>query len=109
MVNLSFILLYLGYYYLYDLTKILNAGPPKATGKGPGSFFIPSLSDKEKIIIGLIRQELTGREIAEKLNLHIKTIEMHKRNIIEKSNCKKMLGAIDFLISNKVIPMQNAS
>ena len=96
-----------GYCYLYDMGEVLRSKKRNYSAKHKRSVAIPYLSDREKAIIQLVRKELTTKQIAQSLNLHVKTIEMHRRNIIEKSNSKGMVGAIDFLVSHRVIPARD--
>ena len=50
---------------------------------------LDKLSKSEKIIIGLVAQQKTSKQIAELLFLSEKTVEGHRTNIIEKLNLPK--------------------
>ncbi|MCG8573394.1 MAG: response regulator transcription factor [Flavobacteriales bacterium] len=97
-----------GYCYLYDMSAVLKTSPMEVPPPESKKHKSLQLSSKEKAVIALIREELTTKQIARELGLHVKTIEFHKRNIIEKSNSKKILGAIDYLVSHNIIPAKKA-
>ena len=58
---------------------------------------ISSLSDRELEIIGYIRDGLSSKEIAEKLFLSYKTIEVHRHNILQKLNVKNAASLIQLI------------
>jgi DNA-binding NarL/FixJ family response regulator len=89
-----------GRYYHYDFTELLKYNKKKRSTN-----FIPTFSAKELLIVHIARKELTNKEVAEKLKLNIKTIEMHKHNIIEKTDSKKIISAINYLLVNDIIPL----
>ncbi len=63
--------------------------------KGPRSFDINSLSDRELEIFSFIGRGLSVSELASELNVSVKTIETHQMRIKEKlalHSCDKKLG-----------------
>ena len=52
------------------------------------------LSKREQEILSLIANELTSREIADKLFLSINTIENHRKSIFNKLGVKNLAGMI---------------
>lgn len=52
------------------------------------------LSKREKEILKLICKEKTNNEISAILNLSVRTIESHRRRMIEKTECKSIIGVI---------------
>jgi two-component system invasion response regulator UvrY len=58
---------------------------------------ISSLSDRELEIIGYIRDGLSSKEIAEKLFLSYKTVEVHRHNILQKLNVKNAASLIQLI------------
>ncbi len=56
------------------------------------------LSNIEKEITNLICNELTSKEIAEKLGLSENTVEFHRKNIYKKVNCKSIVGVVKYAI-----------
>jgi len=88
-----------GYHIRYNLSEIMNVNP--SSGKVLKK---PSFSKRELTIIELTRQEFTTKEIAEKLGVHIKTVEFHKTKLIDKTNSKRIVGVVDYMVANNHIP-----
>jgi DNA-binding NarL/FixJ family response regulator len=70
-----------------------------APGKG-GSGKKIDFSEKELQIIRLICRELSNKEIAEQLNLTIRTVEKYRERIHEKTGSKNMAGVVVYAIKN---------
>lgn len=64
---------------------------------------VAQLSGREIEIIGLIAQEYSNEEIAEKLFISKRTVETHRKNINQKTNIKTVVGLIKFAIRNELI------
>lgn len=58
---------------------------------------IGQLTDKELSVIKGIKQGLSSKELAVKLNVSVKTIETHRYNILKKLNQKNTTAAINIL------------
>lgn len=56
------------------------------------------LSQREKEVLDLILQEMTSREIAEKLFISKQTVDSHRNSIMEKTSCKSIVALIKFAI-----------
>jgi len=54
----------------------------------------PSLSRREKEILGLILEEMTSSEIAKKLFIGLGTVESHRRNMISKLGVRNTAGLV---------------
>jgi DNA-binding NarL/FixJ family response regulator len=69
------------------------------------SFFVTSkpLSKREFEILILIKEGLSNPAIATKLDLSIKTIENHTRNIFIKHGAKNRTEAVVIAVKNKVV------
>ncbi len=65
----------------------------------------PTFTERELQVFDCLRKEMTNKEVSEILNLHIKTIDYHRKNIIEKCGSKNLLGALDYLIASGTIPV----
>ncbi|MEM8566044.1 MAG: tetratricopeptide repeat protein [Bacteroidota bacterium] len=59
------------------------------------------LSQRELEIVGLVKSELTNRQIAEKAFVSVNTVKFHLRNIYEKLNVGNREQAIAALVSAK--------
>ena len=64
---------------------------------------MPEFSVREIEVLELICQEYTASEIAEKLELSVRTIEGYRRNLLEKSGSRNVAGLIVFALKNKLV------
>jgi len=62
----------------------------------------PIFSEKEIAIIRLICKEYSSQEIAEQLNLSIRTIDSYRKNILKKMNVKNATGIVIYAIKHKI-------
>lgn len=60
------------------------------------------LTPREIEIIDLICQELTNKEIAEKLFISPRTVEGHRNRILEKTQCKNIAGVVIYAIEHNL-------
>ncbi len=60
------------------------------------------LSEREKEVLHLIVKEYNNHEIAEKLFISSRTVEVHKRNLIDKTGSKNIAGLVLFAINNQL-------
>lgn len=60
----------------------------------------PIFSDKEMEVIKLICQQLTNKEIADKLFLSQRTVEGHRFKIMQKMNVNNPVGLVIYAIKN---------
>lgn len=60
------------------------------------------LTPREIEIIGLICQEYTNKEIAEKLFISPRTVEGHRNRILEKTLCKNIAGVVIYAIEHNL-------
>lgn len=60
------------------------------------------LTRREIEIIHLIEQELSNREIAEKLFISERTVETHRKNIYRKTNTNSVLSIVKYMYENNL-------
>ncbi|MFA7447126.1 MAG: response regulator transcription factor [Weeksellaceae bacterium] len=60
------------------------------------------LTRREIEIIQLIEQELSNREIAEKLFISERTVETHRKNIYRKTNTNSVLSIVKYMYENNL-------
>jgi len=68
---------------------------------------VNDLSARELDVLKLLCNQLTAKEIAEKLFLSKKTIETHKSNLLQKTNAKNIAGLIIFAAQNNLIDLDD--
>jgi DNA-binding NarL/FixJ family response regulator len=61
------------------------------------------LSEREIEIIQLISQELTNKEIAEKLCLSIRTVDGHKERIVQKIKARNSIGIVMYALKYNLL------
>lgn len=61
------------------------------------------LTKRELEVLHLICQEYNNAEIAQQLFLSQRTIEAHRRNMLEKTNVKNTAGLVIFAIRNELV------
>jgi DNA-binding NarL/FixJ family response regulator len=59
-----------------------------------------SLSMREMEIIDLIREGLSSKEIAARLYISVKTVEVHRYNVLKKLNLKNSAALVNFIFQN---------
>ena len=62
-----------------------------------------ALTRKQKQVLNLIYEELSNREIADKLDISIRTVETHRKNIYRKTGTSGIVGLIKFGLSHQLI------
>jgi len=60
---------------------------------------INNLSDREMQIVRSLKEGLSSKEIASSLNISLKTVEVHRHNILKKLKLKNTVSLINFINS----------
>lgn len=63
------------------------------------------LSDREREIVILIAKGFTNKEISEKLFISVKTVETHKRNIMEKLDLQKRHEIVEYALKRGLLSL----
>jgi DNA-binding NarL/FixJ family response regulator len=66
-------------------------------GEEEGTTGLNLLSEREIEVINFIRDGLSSKEIADKLGISIKTVEVHRHNILKKLKVKNTASLINFI------------
>jgi len=61
------------------------------------------LSKRELEVLRLIAEEYTNPEIAKELFISIRTVDTHRRNLLEKLQAKNTAGLVKYAIKHKII------
>lgn len=72
---------------------VRSKGKPK--GVGPSE-----MTDRELEVLGLIVQEHTNQEIAKKLFISVRTVDAHRRNLLQKSGARNTAGLVRYALEN---------
>jgi len=87
-------------YVCEEMMEIINESV-----EDPGSLSaINTLTEREMDVINLIRQGSSSKDISIKLEISIKTVEVHRHNILKKLKLKNAASLIHFMnMSNTII------
>ena len=89
-------------YYSGSVTKTIIdniAGNKKPTQRLSSEV---ALSEREKEVLKLIVKEFSNKEIADKLFISVRTVDAHKRNLLEKTGCKNIAGLVVYALENNI-------
>lgn len=87
-----------GTYYSPEVTNaIINNIRKVKPQKSSVALEVP-LSERETEVLHLILKEKTNKEIAEELFISVRTVDAHKRNLLDKTGSKNLAGLILYAI-----------
>jgi DNA-binding NarL/FixJ family response regulator len=87
-------------YYSPEVTEtVMNA----LMNKKATSEFQIVLTDREVEVLQLIVQECSNQEISDKLFISARTVDAHKRNLLEKTGAKNVAGLVVFAINHNLV------
>lgn len=81
--------------------EYLNKSSQSTTGGGA------KLTSREREILQLLAEGLATREIAAHINLSIKTIETHRRNIMEKLNMRSVAELTKYAVREGLVALND--
>lgn len=97
-------------YYSPEVTQtVMNSLATPIAHKKKKSRFEPiiPLTEREKEVLLLIIKEYTNKEIADTLFISQRTVDAHKRNLLEKTGAKNIAGLVMFALSNQLFDDQD--
>lgn len=62
-----------------------------------------NLSNREIQIISLLEKDFSNKQIATELNISVRTVETHRKNILKKTDTKNLLSLIKWAYANNVL------
>ncbi|MBV1923067.1 MAG: response regulator transcription factor [Flavobacteriaceae bacterium] len=93
-----------GFYYDNEVMKIVNNRYSSSNNDSKKSVFDDDfLTPREREVLGLICLQHTTTEIAEKLFISPRTVEVHRKNLLEKTGVKNGAGLVIFAITNGLV------
>ena len=63
----------------------------------------PTLTPRESEVLELIIQEYTNQEIADKLFISIRTVDVHRRNLLKKTGVRNTAGLVRFAMEDDLL------
>ena len=82
---------------IYICQEVKNIISVQMLGEEEGVPGLNQLSEREIEVINLIRDGLSSKEIATRLNIAIKTVEVHRHNILKKLKVKNTASLINYI------------
>lgn len=89
-------------YFSREVSAILIEQLHKPSSARRKNIDIP-ISPREIEVLKLIAQEFSNSEIAEKLYISIRTVDTHRRNLLEKLGAKNTAGLVKFAIQKGLV------
>jgi len=80
--------------------EVKNILSDQMLGEEENSAGLNQLSEREIEVINQIRDGLSSKEIADKLGISIKTVEVHRHNILKKLKVKNTASLINYINSS---------
>lgn len=82
---------------IYVCQEVKNIISVQMLGEDESLPGLNQLSEREIEVINLIRDGLSSKEIAARLNIAIKTVEVHRHNILKKLKVKNIASLINYI------------
>lgn len=89
-------------YYSNEVTRIIM---DSMTGKKKPQQRLTletPLTSREKEVLKLIVKEYSNQEIADELFISTRTVDAHKRNLLEKTGCKNVAGLVVYALEHNI-------
>ncbi len=83
--------------------KNSQAGKAKGPRSRTSLISVDDLTEREKQVLRLIVQEKTNSEISEELFVSQRTVDSHRRNLLEKTGVKNTAGLVRFAFENNLV------
>lgn len=95
------------HYFSDDATQSVMMDLVKGTTENqqsdPGN-----ITDREKEVLELIVQQYTNQEIAEELYISTRTVDAHRRNLLQKTGSKNTAGLVTYAIKHDLVDIDKS-
>lgn len=91
-----------GTYYSPEVTNIILNNIRKVKPVASKVVTEMSLSEREKEVLHLIIKEKSNKEIADELFISVRTVDAHKRNLLDKTGSKNIAGLVLYAIDRQL-------
>ncbi len=93
------------HYFSSDATQSVMMDLVKGTAEkdnsDPGN-----ITDREKEVLELIVKQYTNQEIAEELYISTRTVDAHRRNLLQKTGAKNTAGLVTYAIKHDLVDIE---
>jgi len=93
------------FYFSDNISQLIYRNLNKKRKKNSG-LFIHKFTPREIQTLELICREYTAAEIADELNLSVRTIEGYRSNLLDKSGAKNIAGLVVFALTNDLVNLE---
>jgi DNA-binding NarL/FixJ family response regulator len=90
------------HYFSDEATHSIMMDLVKGKGKASSSEVV-HITDRELEILELIIKEYTNQEIAEKLYISSRTVDAHRRNLLQKTGARNTAGLVKYAFQHNII------
>lgn len=91
-----------GTYYSPEVTNIILNNIRKIKPVSSKVVTDMPLTDREKEVLHLILKEYSNKEIADTLFVSVRTVDAHKRNLLDKTGSKNVAGLVLYAIDRQL-------
>lgn len=92
-----------GTYYSPEVTSIIMNNIRKVKPKNTSHVAMEMpLTDREKEVLRLILKEYSNQEIADELFISVRTVDAHKRNLLDKTGSKNVAGLVIYAVDRQL-------
>lgn len=96
---------YKGFYYDRHVMKVLNDRFSSRNESYEKTAFDENfITPREREVLEHICRQMTTHEIADKLFISPRTVEVHRKNLLDKTGAKNIAGLVIFAINNELVP-----
>ena len=92
-----------GFYFDAYISDVMRKGLIARNRRQPVTGLKVSLTAREQEVLELICQELTAKEIGEKLFLSPRTVEGHWKSLLAKTGTRNVAGLVLFAVKNGMV------
>ncbi|MCP3928137.1 MAG: response regulator transcription factor [Bacteroidetes bacterium] len=92
-----------GYYYSEKVTTVIAQNISKKNRKKPAISPVEHLTHRELEVLKLICEGSTTSEIAKKLFISARTVEGHRKKLLEKTKTKNVAALVAFAFKNDLL------
>jgi len=92
------------HYFSHDAAQSVMMDLVKGTGQD--SHDPANLTERQIEVLELIAKEYTNQEIANELYISIRTVDAHRRNLLQKTGAKNTAGLVTYAIKHNLITLE---
>ncbi len=96
---------YNGFYYDSFVMEAVKSLKNSERSESRTFFDDDFITQREKEVLELICRQKTSQEIADQLFISKRTVEVHRKNLLEKTGVKNLAGLVVFAIKNNLVSL----